>query len=268
MIDKRPGKVATGRRPLSTANSNTCDSSIGVNTYACLPNNEEAVVADEPISINDGLLEFNPKPLGKIKFSGFVHGLLSQSKVGEVNKESANSLLQSRCRQTARKALQSPVRCAAPRGSRTLRSRFATLNVCTWDAATWMVVRQWMQEAHIDALAIQEAKLTSLALNPVEGDELFGSFMGPTGAGENGMEAGGVGWVFRKSWADRAGIKKVAGAERVVTVSVEATDAWASEPALHLLTKAWGCGLGTPQRWGLVRRHQRQPTRGQGGLEV
>ena len=28
-----------------------------------------------------------------------------------------------------------------------------------------MVVRQWMQEAHVDALAIQEARLTSLALD-------------------------------------------------------------------------------------------------------
>ena len=37
------------------------------------------------------------------------------------------------------------------------------------------------------------------------------------------MEAGGVGWVFRKTWASRAGLKKVAKAERVVTVSVDTT---------------------------------------------
>ena len=39
----------------------------------------------------------------------------------------------------------------------------------------------------------------------------------------NGMEAEGVGWVSRKSWADRAGLKRVAKAERVVTISVETT---------------------------------------------
>ena len=42
--------------------------------------------------------------------------------------------------------------------------------------------------------------------------------------GVKGTEAGGIGWVFRKPWADRAGLKKVAKAERVVTVSVETTD--------------------------------------------
>ena len=72
-------------------------------------------------------------------------------------------------------------------------------NVCVWDVETWMVVRQWMHEAHVDALAIQEARLTSLALDPVGEDEPFESFMGPTGKGMNGREAGGVGWVFRKS---------------------------------------------------------------------
>ena len=64
-----------------------------------------------------------------------------------------------------------------------------------------MVVRQWMQEAHIDVLAVQEARLASLALDPVSGDGLFDSFMGPTGKEANGMEAGGVSWVFRKTWA-------------------------------------------------------------------
>ena len=62
-----------------------------------------------------------------------------------------------------------------------------------------------------------------MALDPVGEDDLFESFMGPTGKGMNGMEAGGVGWVFRKSWAGRAGLKKVAKAERVVTVSVDTT---------------------------------------------
>jgi len=66
MVDKRPGKVATGRRPLSTVNSNTCVHLKGVNTYACLPENGEAEVADDFISINDELLEFNSKPTGKI----------------------------------------------------------------------------------------------------------------------------------------------------------------------------------------------------------
>ena len=55
-------------------------------------------------------------------------------------------------------------------------------------------------------------------------DEFFESFMGPRGEEENGMEAGGVGWVSRKPWADRAGLEKVARAERVATVSVETTD--------------------------------------------
>ena len=75
-----------------------------------------------------------------------------------------------------------------------------------------MVVRQWMQEAHVDALATQEARLISLALDPVGEDDLSESFMGPTGKGVNGMEAGGVGWVFKKPWAGRAGLEKVAKA--------------------------------------------------------
>ena len=54
------------------------------------------------------------------------------------------------------------------------------------------------------------------------GDAIFESFMGPTRKVTNGMEAGGVGWVFRKSW-DRADLKGVAKAERVVTLSVETT---------------------------------------------
>ena len=37
------------------------------------------------------------------------------------------------------------------------------------------------------------------------------------------MEAGGVGWVFKKTWASRAGLKKVVKAERVATVSVDTT---------------------------------------------
>ena len=230
MVDKGSGKVATDRKPLSTVNSNTCVPSNGGDTYACLLRKGEAEVVDDFISINDGLLEFNSKSKDKIKLSGLITGL-GQPKVDKGKKDSANSLLQSRCKQTARKksgglvrgSLGLPPRGAAPRGSSTLKSRLATLNVCVWDEATWMVVRQWMQEAHIDALAIQEARLTSLALDPVGGDDLFESFMGPTGKGISGMEAGGVGWVFRKTWADKAGLKKVAKAERVVTVSVDTT---------------------------------------------
>ena len=163
MVDKRPGKVATGRRPLSTVNNNTCVPSNGGNTYACLLGKGEAVVAGDFISINDVLLVFNSKSKDRIKVSGLITGL-SQPKVGKSKEESANSLLQSRCKQIARKgvrskvivreSLQSPVRCAAPRGSRALRSRLATLNVCVWDAETWMVVRQWMQEAHVDARVV------------------------------------------------------------------------------------------------------------------
>ena len=232
MVDKRPGKVATGRKPLSTVNSNNRVPSNGGNTYACLLSKGKAEVVDDSININDEPLVFNSKSKDKIKLSGLITGL-SQTKVGKSGKESANSLLQSRCKQTARKgsrgavngSLRSPVRCPAPRGSRTLRSRLVTLNVCVWDEETWMVVRQWMQEAHIDALAFQEAQLTSLALDHVSGDGLFVSliFMGPTGKGANGMEAGGVAWVFRKTWASRAGLKKIAKAERVATVSVDKT---------------------------------------------
>ena len=117
----------------------------------------QRLIVDDSININDDLLTFNSKSKDKIKLSGLITGL-GQRKVGKSEKESANSLLQSRCKQTARKgsrgavkeSLQSPARCAAPRGSRTLRSRLATLNVCVWDEETWMVVRQWMQEAHID----------------------------------------------------------------------------------------------------------------------
>ena len=71
-----------------------------------------------------------------------------------------------------------------------------------------MGVRQWMQEAHVDALAVQEARLTSLSLNPVGGVEIFESFMGPTWKGTNGMATEGIGWVFRKSWAVKSWPKK------------------------------------------------------------
>ena len=180
MVDKRPGKVATGRKPLSTVNSNTCVPSNGGNTYACLLSKGKAEVVDDFININDEPLVFNSKSKDKIKSSRLIIGL-SQTKASKSGKDSANSLLQSRCKQTARKGprgpasggLRAPVRCSAPRASRTLRSRLATLNVCVWDDETWMVVRQWMQEEHIDALATQEARPTSPALGPVSGDELF-----------------------------------------------------------------------------------------------
>ena len=58
-----------------------------MNTYACLPKNGGAEVADDFISINDELLEFNSKPTGKIKLSGLAKGLLSQPKVGKGNEE-------------------------------------------------------------------------------------------------------------------------------------------------------------------------------------
>ena len=137
MVDKRSGKVATDRKPLSTVNSNTCVPSNGGNTYACLLRKGEAEVVDDFININDDLLEFNSKSKDKIKLSGLITGL-GQPKVDKGKKDSANSLLQSRCKQTARKgsggtvkeSLESPPRSAAPRGSSTLRSRLATLNVC------------------------------------------------------------------------------------------------------------------------------------------
>ena len=106
MVDKRPGKVATGHRPLSTVNSNTCVPSYGGNTYACLLRKEGTEVVDDSININDDLLVFNSKSTDKIKLSSLITGLC-QPKVGKNVKESANSLLQSRCKQTARKGLQS-----------------------------------------------------------------------------------------------------------------------------------------------------------------
>ena len=186
-------------------------------TCACLLRKEKAEVVDGFISINGGLLKINSKPKDKIKLSGLITGL-GQPKLGKDKKGSANPLLQSRCKQAAKKglggavkgSLKSPPRGAAPGGSSTLGPRLATLNVCVWDEATWVVVRQWVQGAHIDALATQGARPTSLALGPVGGGDLFEPPMGPTGEGASGVGAGGVGWAFRKAWANKAGLKEVA----------------------------------------------------------
>ena len=76
MVDKRPGKVAPGHRPLSTVNNNTCVPSYGGNTYACLLGKEGAEVVDDSININDDLLVFNSKSRDKIKFSSLITGLV------------------------------------------------------------------------------------------------------------------------------------------------------------------------------------------------
>jgi len=66
MVDKRSGKVATDRKPLSTVNSNTCVPPNGGNTYACLLRKGKAEVVDDFISINDDLLKFNSKSKDKL----------------------------------------------------------------------------------------------------------------------------------------------------------------------------------------------------------
>ena len=84
-------------------------------------------------------------------------------------------------------------------------SRVATLNVDGFDEPTWFMVREWMVDEGVDALAVQEHKLLMHEGVPSEGDEMFMTFMGKAGVGKNEDPAGGVGWIVGREWADRVG---------------------------------------------------------------
>ena len=77
--------------------------------------------------------------------------------------------------------------------------KIATINVDGLDEMAWFVVREWMLEVGVDALAVQEHKLLLSGGGPSEGDDTFMTFMGEAGAGRSGDLAGGWGGLCGES---------------------------------------------------------------------
>ena len=99
-------------------------------------------------------------------------------------------------------------------------SKVATLNVDGFDEPTWFMVRGWMVDEGVDALAVQEHKLLMHEGGPSGGDDMFMTFMGEAGVGKSGDPAGGVGWIVRREWADRVGFQLLQRGQREVVISV------------------------------------------------